>query len=562
MIREWLIDYSNDVLSNEVIACVKHKQACSRFLNDVKREGTDDFPYIFDEEKAIRFLNWMGLFKHTKGVLAKQNIVPADIQAFIFSNIYGWVHKDSKLRRFRKAYWQVGRKNAKSQSLACVGSYEEMALGENMSEVYVGATKTEQSKIVLNETKAQLRACPDLKGKYNIAYGKIEHPKSGSYMVALSKDDGKTGDGLNVQCGIIDEYHAHKTSEIYDVLASGMGARLQPLMMIITTAGFELNNPCYAIEYKYVSKILDPNDPIDNDEYFVMINELDKNDDIKNEKNWSKANPILCSYEGGVIFLRGELKAALGAPEKMRNFLTKNMNIWVDQKDNGYMSMGKWADCKKELPDLKGCSCYVGVDLSAKLDLTSVSFEFTIDDKYVILSHSFMPEERLVEKRNTDRVPYDLWVNEGWITVMPGAVIDYRFVAKYMTDQLKQNDWIALEICFDPWSATQISNDLTDDGYTCIEIVQGMKTLSEPTKDFREAAYNKRVIHDGNPVLGWAISNAVTRMDHNENMMLDKAKSTQRIDPIASVINAHVRAIAPKEEDEPSIYESRGLLSY
>lgn len=173
-----------------------------------------------------------------------------------------------------------------------------------------------------------------------------------------------------------------------------------------------------------------------------------------------------------------------------------------------------------------------------------------------------MPEERLVEKRNTDRVPYDLWVNEGWITVMPGAVIDYRFVAKYMTDQLKQNDWIALEICFDPWSATQISNDLTDNGYTCIEIVQGMKTLSEPTKDFREAAYNKRVIHDGNPVLGWAISNAITRMDHNENMMLDKAKSTQRIDPIASVINAHVRAIAPKEEDEPSIYESRGLLSY
>jgi len=211
MLKQWLIDYCHDVLNGDIIACQKHKWACRRFLRDVEREGTDEFPYVFDEEKALRFLKWMTLFKHTKGKLAGKHIEPHPIQIFVFGNIYGWVHKDTGLRRFKKGYWQVARKNAKSQSLACVGSYEAFAFGENMSEVYIGATKTEQSKIVWNEIKAQIQGCDFLKGKYKIAYGKIEHLKSGSFIAALSKDAGKTGDGLNVQCGIIDEYHAHPT---------------------------------------------------------------------------------------------------------------------------------------------------------------------------------------------------------------------------------------------------------------------------------------------------------------------------------------------------------------
>ncbi|MEI4617666.1 terminase large subunit domain-containing protein, partial [Bacillus cereus] len=282
MIRQWMLDYCDDVVNDEVVACQKHKQACKRFLRDIEREGSEDFPYVFKEEKALRFLKWMSLFKHTKGKLAGQRMEPHSIQIFVFSNIYGWVHRNTGLRRFKKAYWQVGRKNAKSQSLACVGSYEAMAFGENMSEVYIGATKTEQSKIVWNEIKAQMNGCEDLKGKFNIAYGKIEHLKTDSFISALSKDAGKSGDGLNVQCGIIDEYHAHPTSEIYDVLVSGSGARPNPLMMIITTAGFNLSHPCYRVEYQYVSKILDQNIDIENEEYFVMVNELDKDDEITN----------------------------------------------------------------------------------------------------------------------------------------------------------------------------------------------------------------------------------------------------------------------------------------
>lgn len=545
MLKQWLIDYCHDVLNGEIVACQKHKWACERFLRDIEREGTDEFPYIFDEEKALRFLKWMTLFKHTKGKLAGKHIEPHPIQIFVFGNIYGWVHKETGLRRFKKAYWQVARKNAKSQSLACVGSYESFAFGENMSEVYIGATKTEQSKIVWNEIKAQIQGCDFLKGKYKIAYGKIEHLKSGSFIAALSKDAGKTGDGLNVQCGIIDEYHAHPTSEIYDVLVSGAGARPQPLMMIITTAGFNLNHPCYSVEYQYVSKILDPNNPIENDEYFVMINELDKGDDIKDEKNWEKANPILCSYEEGVNFLRGELKAALDVPEKMRNFLTKNMNRWVDMKDNGYMDMSKWSACGQDfdLSTLEGLECIVGVDLSAKIDLTSVSFIFKKDGKYIVLSHSFMPEDTLDRKRKTDKVPYDLWVKQGWITTTPGAVVDYNFIKSYIKNFEQQYNVKVREICADPWNATQFMQDMEAEGYTVVEIRQGIQTLGSATKDFREQVYQGNVIHNNNPVLTWALSNAVTRQDANENIMLDKSKSTERIDPIAAVLNAHVRAM-------------------
>lgn len=549
MLKQWLIDYCHDVLNGDIIACQKHKWACRRFLRDVEREGTDEFPYVFDEEKALRFLNWMTLFKHTKGKLAGQRIEPAPIQVFVFGNIYGWVHKETGLRRFKKAYWQVARKNAKSQSLACVGSYEAFAFGESMAEVYIGATKTEQSKIVWNEIKAQIQGCDFLKGKYKIAYGKIEHLKSGSFIAALSKDAGKSGDGLNVQCGIIDEYHAHPTSEIYDVLVSGTGARPQPLMMIITTAGFDLSHPCYSVEYQYVSKLLDPNNPIENDEYFVMINELDKDDDIKDEKNWEKANPILCSYEEGVNFLRGELKAALDVPEKMRNFLTKNMNIWVDMKDNGYMDMSKWATCGQDfdLSTLEGLECIVGVDLSAKIDLTSVSFIFKKDGKYIVLSHSFMPEDTLDQKRRTDKVPYDLWVQQGWITTTPGAVVDYNFIKSYIKNFEQQYNVKVREICADPWNATQFMQDMEAEGYTVVEIRQGIQTLGSATKDFREQAYQGNVIHNNNPVLTWALSNAVTRQDANENIMLDKSKSTERIDPIAAVLNAHVRAMLKNE---------------
>ena len=566
MLKELLVDYANDVIAGDVVSCKKHKWACMRFLRDVEREGTEDFPFVFNEDAALRFFEWSNLFKHTKGVLRGKKIEMHEIQYFIFGNIYGWVHKDTGYRRFRKAYWQVGRKNAKSQSLACVASYESMAFGENMAEVYIGATKTEQAKIVWNETDAMLAACKELKGKYTVSYGVIRHTKSRSIIKPLSKEDRKTGDGTNPQCGIIDEYHAHETDEIYNVIDSGMGARTQPLLMVITTAGSNINAPCYRIEYDFVAKLLNPDNPVELDSYFAMVNELDKDDegnlidDISDESVWEKANPIICSYPEGRASLRARLEEALLKPELMDDYLTKNMNVWINQREKSYMRMEKCAlSGVDDMPDLKGLECTIGLDLSKKIDLTSVSFEFLLPDgRYAVLSHSFLPEDTLREKVATDKIPYDLWERQGWITVTPGAVVDYRFLQKYALDEVNKNNWTVKEVCYDDWSAGLISQELMDEGFEMIEVRQGIRTLSEPTKNFREEVYSKNVVHNRNPVLGWAIGNAVTRQDHNENIMLDKDKSVQRIDPIASVINAHTRVYL-KEADY--VYNTRGLLS-
>lgn len=552
-----LVQYSKDVLNGDIVACQKHKWACLRFLNDLEKQGTDEFPYIFDEERGERFLDWMRLFKHRKGVLAGQYIEPHIIQKFVFGNIYGWIHKDTGLRRFNKGYWQVGRKNAKSQSLGAVGSYEGSAFGEPYAEVYMAATKKDQAKIVWEETESMILGNPDLRDRFKVAYGTITHLKSGSIIRPLSKEDRKTGDGYNPQCGIIDEYHAHETSEMYDIIDSGMGARPQPLLMIITTAGFNLNNPCYRVEYKYVSQILDPNNPIKNDNYFVMINELDKDDDIKDERNWEKANPILASYEQGREYLRQQLKIALDVPEKMKNFLTKNMNIWVDAKDDGYMKMSKWNECKSNEIDLKQYPLWIGLDLSTTTDLTSVGLVFKMEDgKYAVKQHSFMPEDKLQERINSDNVPFDLWERQGYLTTTPGSVVDYSYVEQYILD-LENEGYQIQEINYDKWNATHFAQIMEEHGFLMVEIPQSIKHLSLPTKEFRKLVYNKQIIHFDDDLLTWAISNAIQRQDAQENIMLDKSKSTERIDPIAAVINAFTRALAG--EDNRSVYQSRGI---
>lgn len=549
-LREELIAYSQAVLAGDIVACQKHKWACQRFLRDLEREGTNEFPYVFDEVAALRFLSWMRLFRHTKGVLEGQRIEPALIQRFVFGNIYGWKHKDTGYRRFRKAYWQVARKNAKSQSLACVGSYELFAMTNGMAEVYCAATKRDQARIIWRETRAMLNACPELRGAYQVAYGQIEAPSSGAIMLPLSKEDRKTGDGLNPQCGIVDEYHAHDVPDIYDVLWTGMGARPQPLLMVITTAGYELSYPCYRIEYQYVSQILDPDSDVVAEEYCVMINELDKDadgnllDDIRDEAAWGKANPILCSYPEGRDYLRQSLQEALDAPEKMRTFLTKNLNVWIDQRAAGYMPMAKWRLCVvAELPDLRGRECYVGADLSARIDLSSLGFIIPLENgRYIALSHSFMPEETLHARAKQDKVPYELWAEQGWLTPTPGAVVDYEFVTGYMFNRAQELGLIIREICYDPYNATQWAADMTNRGYVMVEIRQGYQTLSEATKDLRELVVQGRLMHDGSPVLAWAMGNSVLRRNHNDCIMLDKGKAIQRIDPAAALVNAHVRA--------------------
>jgi phage terminase large subunit-like protein len=441
-------------------------------------------------------------------------------------------------------------------------------MGISSSEVYCAATKRDQAKLVYDETISMLNKSY-FKDMVNTAYGKLFYPETESIMKALSEEDGKTGDGLNPQCGIVDEFHAHETTEIHDIIESGMLAREQPLIAIITTAGLNLKNPCYTIEYALVSKVLNPNIDFDLESYFIMINELDRDeegkliDNIQDEACWLKPNPIAASYDVGRDFIAGRVKAALASPEKLTETLTKTFNVWVDAAPNTYLSMEKWKICGQiEFPDIKKALVFTGVDLSSRLDLTSVSFVLPLGDYYAVLSHSFMPEESFNAKKLYDKAPYDLWHQQGWITLTPGAEVNYQMVLDYILTQYIQNEWDKGEVCFDRALASWLRHEVDKAGFVAIDIPQSFTGLSEATKDFKAKAYSGKIYHDNNPVLGWAISNAKMHKGPSENIMLSKAKSRGRIDPIAATLNAYSRAMIPgagKKQD--SVYKNRGVLS-
>lgn len=540
---ERVTQYAKDVLAGRVVAGKWVCFAAERHLRDLERQGTAGFPFVFDSDKAERVFDFYTFCRHVEGDLAGQPIRLEPFQEFILGSIFGWVHQETRRRRFRKAYVQVARKNGKSTLLSGLGLYMLMADGEAGAQVYATATKKDQARIVYNAAKVMAESSPDLLRRLEPGQSQIYHTSSNSTFKPLSKDT-KSLDGFNPYLGIIDEYHAHPTDEMYGVLISGMGKRSQPLLFIITTAGFDLSSPCFK-EYEYCCKVLEGDVNSDAAErYFAYIAQLDKKDDRKNPANWGKANPLLGGDPAAMEFLRNELTEALDDPRKMRNVLTKNLNDWVDQRDDGYMPMDKWRACRGELPDLRGRDCYIGVDLSAKIDLTSVGFEFPLEDgRHVVISHSFMPAETLAARRKNDKIEYDAWVRQGYITEIDGAVVDYRYIMQYIQDQVAANGWVVRELCYDQWNATQFAAEMADHGFTVVEIIQGIRTLSEPTKHFRELVLSGRVIHDGNPVLRWAMGNAVTRQDHNGNLMLDKSKARERIDPVTALMNAHVRAM-------------------
>lgn len=548
-----VFNYCDDILNGNIKAGKKHKWAVKRFLRDYQECQSNDSLFYFDENELDDFYWFSREFRHVEGILAGQPIELVDFQLFIATNIFCFKKKSNGARKIRKVYIQLGRKNAKSQFLAIISAYITF-FGDEKQRVFIAGWTRDQSSEVYDAVLTGIRSSELLEGKWNQSYGKINISKNSSVIIPLSKEARKTGDGKNPSVGIVDEYHAHETSEIYDVLASGMVARKEPLMFIITTAGFNLSRPCFK-EYEYVSKVLDPDMPQENDEYFAIICELDKDDegnlidDIKDESVWIKANPIVATYDEGLTAIRSELKVALEQPEKMRNFLTKNMNVWIDAKPNGYMKMGKWKSAIIKPKEVMPYPVFLGLDLSSTTDLTSIGMTFQLPNrKFIVQQHSFMPEDKLQERMNTDNVRFDLWRDQGYLTTTPGSVVDYSYVEQHILD-MREQGFNIVEIDFDKWNATHLIQILENHGFTMVEIPQFLRHLSFPTKEFRSAVYRKNVQHFGDPLLHWALSNAITKTDAQENIMLDKDKSIERIDPAAAVINSFSRAMVGVTQD-------------
>ena len=331
--------------------------------------------------------------------------------------------------------------------------------------------------------------------------------------------------------------------------------------MIITTAGVDLNTPCYVQEYEYCSNVLNPYVDCDNDEYFIDIFEIDNDDDIENEWTWHKANPVRMTYQEGIDKITAEFKLAKDIPEKMTMFLTKCLNRWVQQTQNSYMDMEKWKKCEvKTLPiDIKNQVVFVGFDMSAKIDLTSVSFIIpcVIDGikKYIVFSHSFIPNyEKVRERKLKDKMPYDLWVEQGYITVTNTEIVDQQQVIDYVLKVCEENGWKIDTLCFDPANAGKIMMDLSNEGYIVEEVFQSVKSLNESTQGFREQVYEGNIIYLKNPVLNFAMKNAIITQQKGL-IKIDKDATKKKIDPVDAVLCAYKLALYYEVYDYTNIDE-------
>lgn len=563
-ILDELIEYADLCLRDvrvskyeDYISCKKHKHAVKRFLKDVERAKDPACTFEWDEREAQKIVDWFGYLRHSKGVLAGKHISLTTWQKFVMCQLYGWRMRDTGCKRFHKLFVEVGRKNAKSQMIAGVLLYEIAVASTRNREIYEAYTtgvKRDQAKIIFNECNLMLAGSP-LRTKFKITNNQITHMKTGSFLKTLSKDDKKTGDGTNPAVLSIDEFHQHPTDEFLDLF---LGANTKdPTLIIITTAGMDLSYPCYTVEYKYVSDILNPDVNVEADDYLIDILEVDLAiaKDMKklaNERYWHMANPIRMSYEDGQDKIRKAFKEAMIVPEKMTAFLTKMLNVWVQARQNGYMDMGKWSACEiteDEIPiDTTGMEVYVGVDLSAKIDLTSVAFVVPYQDqterdrqgnptvKYLVWTHSFIPNlERLQEHILKDKQPYDAWERMGFLTITDTPIVDQSQVIEYVLNFVKEHGWKIACWCFDPANASLAMMQMSDEGYDVEEVYQSHKSLNESTSGFREQVYAGNVYHIVNPLFNYSMGNAVVRQN-NGLIKIDKDATTKRIDPVDATL--------------------------
>lgn len=540
-------DYINDVSEKKIKTCKAVQNAVKRHLNDLKK-SKKDFPYYFDEQYAKNAINFFCEMVHTQGDLALTKLKPEPWQQFIIASIYGWRSKETKLRRFNRAYIQMARKQGKSFLASAVGLYD--LISEPGAQVVSAATKREQAKIVFNDAKNTVKYSKML-SKYISTWSHALTFKDGSFTYI--SNDSKTTDGLNPSCAIIDELHAHKTDDLLNVLQSGMGARKQPLLFLITTAGHDLSNPCYA-EYERVEKMLAGAKGYENEKYFGIIYELDKGDSPENKENWIKANPNLgvsVSVEG----IENDLKNAKQKSTAMAEFLTKRMNIWVNNNDC-WIDDQHWSRCIKKFDEkqLTGLDCWGGIDLSKTTDFTAYTLYFNLPNGKRYAKHRFyIPKESIEKHLKTDTYLIENWIKAGYIRATDGETVDYDF----MFEDIRKDASVynIKQIAYDRNLSSLIIGPLAE-SYDMVEFNQSKAYMSEPSKAW-ETAITKSLIIDPNPVMRWMVSCATIYTDANDNIKVVKPeynKSSKRIDGVITSIMANcLLEVAAAENEKKNI---------
>jgi len=527
--RKKVKKYINDVLSGRRICGKLERLAVERHLADL--ENADKLKIRFDEVAAMRCISFFSILKHSKGEFSGKRFELEPWQMFIVWVLFGWKRLDGS-RRFRYAYVEVARKNGKTTFAAALSLYMMVLDGEDGAEIYTAATKRDQAKICWTEARNMVGKSPALSNKIARFQSALTMESTLSKMEPLAADSDKL-DGLNPHFAVVDEYHAHKTDMLYNVLKSATGARRQPMIFTITTAGFDKTSPCFLMRRTYIDVLLGIKK---QENTFVMIYSADEGDDWKDPKTWAKSNPNM-GISISAEYLEEEFKSALnrGGSEEV-NFKTKNLNQWVDAP-TVWIQDEKVRKCSNGTTDadLVGQTCYAGLDLASHVDINALALYFP--ELKAIKLYYWIPEAKMEE--NADRVDYKTWAAEGRIFVTEGNVIDIDAQVEKITEIVRGVN--CRNIAFDPAKAYHGTvqglqkaglNNLLD------EFNQSIKTMSEPTRELQRLVESAEVDLMDDPVLRWMFRNAVAVTDANDNIKLHKAKSMNKIDGLTAIINA------------------------
>lgn len=532
--------------------------ACKRHLRDLDRQRTPEFPYYYDEEKAAEAV----AFAEKLVIAEGEEPIPVrchGFQDFILGSLYGWRTMEG-YRRFRTSYIEMARQNGKSFLNGINAAYIGNFQGYRHGQLYLVATKQAQARIVFEEVSKFINADPDLGELFEIKdyISEIRCKLTGSTIRALSRDTKKI-DGFRPIFGSVDEYHAHETNQMFKLLEGGTGNLKETLISIITTAGFNLNAPCYE-QRRICEQILRGSFHLET--MFTIIFSMDKGDDLWDPLNWQKPNPLIGATPQGIENMKDiAATAKLAGGNELRDFLTKRLNVWVQNADNQYIDVEKFLSCgtERSIQDFQGMECYAGLDLSSGGDLTTVSLEIPfIEDgrqKYYLWSHSYMPRGRLQEHIVSDHAPYDIWERDGLITVTGGTCDyknDYSFIVKELQELAEAYDLKLQGIGYDPHNADGFLHELDIFGCPVTPITQSARVLNDATVDLRLLVKSGDIEYDRkNALLVWSFVNAVVVENSFGEIKVDKepGRRTRRIDPVDACVDAHV--IGMKHPEEP-----------
>ena len=537
--------YEEDVLAGRILACEYVTQAVQRNRIDRERYKSSGL-YVFSESEGNRVCKFIELLTHTKGALAGQKIKLEPWQVWILTTIFGWRRRSDSGRRFRRVYIEVPRGNGKSSLSSGVALYCLLADREPGAEVYSFATTRDQAKIVFGDAKQMCVANKPLRDNFGLEVlaNALYVPRTNSTFQAKSAE-GSTLDGLNTHFACIDELHAHKTRAVYDVVETSMGKRLNSLLWVITTAGFDTAGICYEIR-AMVREVL--NRTVMDETQFGVIYTIDEGDDWTTEEALIKANP-----NWGVSVMPDVVlplqKKAMTIASAANNFKTKHLDVWCSA-GTAWMDMVAWGRCGKmrDLDDMLGKPCVIGLDLGAKNDLTAkvLVFKEESDDgkpRFYVSTRLYLPESAIEKTTNSQMAG---WAQSEAISVTGGAMTDFSRIEEEIREDLSRFEVQA--IAYDPWQATQLAVDLSEDGAPMVEYRNTVQNLSEPMKWLEALVQDGRIEHDENPVMTWMMGNVVAKVDAKDNIYPRKERYEQKIDGPVALMYALAMCLSEREE--------------